>query len=144
VGGISIGRPLVLAAGVLFVLDTFLPWQTVSFGQFSYEWSAWHGPKGVLLGVLAVALVVWVGADVSGIAPRVKVPEDLTTLALAVLVLTLAIVKNIRDDYSAWGSYLGVVLAAGAVAGAWLMYATSDEREAEPADVAGPVGTDAA
>jgi hypothetical protein len=128
---------------VLLVLDTFLPWQNVSFGRFSYEWSAWHGPKGVLLGILAVALVLWVGAHVLGVALPVKIPEPQATLALAVLVFALTVVKNIRDDYSAWGSYLGVVLAAGAVAGAWVMQARSSEVTAEPAEVAGTAGTDA-
>lgn len=129
------GAQLVLGAGVLLLLDTFLPWQKLSLGPFSYSWNAWHWVKGVLLGLLTIALLVWVAARAFGVPRPANVADGSATLALGVLVFVFAVVKNIRDDYSAWGSYLGVVLAAGVVAGAWLTYQRSgeslrDEREA--------------
>ena len=120
---------LLLGAGVLLVVDTFLPWQNLSLGSFSYSWNAWHGVKGVLLGVLTIALLVWALlvwlAPALGLALPARVADGPATLALGVLVFVFAAVKNIRDDYSAWGSYVGVVLAAGVAAGAWLTHQRS-------------------
>jgi hypothetical protein len=41
-------------------------------------------------------------------------------MALAVLVLVFAVLKNLVDDYSAWASYVGIVLAAVVTFGAWM------------------------
>jgi hypothetical protein len=120
--GLAFERSLVFAASALFLADTFLPWQQLSQGQFSYSWNAWHGDKGVLMGSLAAALIVCVAACALGLAESTRVPEAGATLALAVLVFTLAVVKNVHDDYSAWGSYVGLVVAAGIVAAAWQPY----------------------
>jgi hypothetical protein len=116
------GRPLLLAASALLLADTFMPWQSVSLGSFSYSWNAWHGDKGVLLGALTAALVVWAAASELRLHLPARASDASTGLALAALVVALAIVKNIHDDASAWGSYLGVFLAAVAVAGAWSAY----------------------
>ncbi|MDP9285718.1 MAG: hypothetical protein M3P41_12335 [Actinomycetota bacterium] len=88
---------LLLGAGVLLLVDTFLPWQNLSLGSFSYSWNAWHGVKGVLLGVLTIALLVWVAARALGVALPASVADGPVTLALGVLVFVFAAVKNIRE-----------------------------------------------
>lgn len=120
--GLRVGRVLVLGAAVLLLLDTFAPWQRVTLDQSSYTWNAWHGDKGVLLGSLTAVLVVWAAVRALGIALPARVPETAITLTLAVLVFAVAAVKNLHDDYSAWGSYLGVVIAGAIVAVAWRAY----------------------
>lgn len=127
VKGLPLGRQLVLGGGVLLLIDTFLPWQKISIGPFSNSWTAWHGFWGVLLGLMTIALVVWVAARVFGVELPVKIPDGVTTLALGGLILLFAVIKNIADDYSAWGSYLGIVLAAGVAYGAWLTFQSSGE-----------------
>ena len=57
---LSLGRKLVLGAGVLLLIDTFLHWQEVSFGGLSGGQTAWHGFWGVLLGLMTVVLLAWV------------------------------------------------------------------------------------
>jgi hypothetical protein len=116
------GRSLLLAASALLLVDTFMPWQSVSHGSFSYSWNAWHGDKGVLLGVLTAMLGVWAAASALGLHLPARTSDASIGVALAALVVALASVKNIHDDSSAWGSYLGVFLGAAAVAGAWLGY----------------------
>ena len=120
--GPTLERLLVLGASALFLADTFLPWQQLSQGQFSYSWNAWHGDKGVLMGSLAAVLIVCVAACALGLAESTRAPEATVTLALAALLFALAVVKNVHDDYSAWGSYVGLVVAAGIVAAAWQPY----------------------
>jgi hypothetical protein len=116
------GRMLVLGAAVLLLVDTFAPWQRLSVDRFSYSWNAWHGDKGVLLGVLTATLVVWTVVRALGVVLPARVAAESVTLALAVLLFAIATVKNIHDDDSAWGSYVGVVIAAAIVAVAWRAY----------------------
>jgi hypothetical protein len=124
---LPLGRQLILGAGVLLLIDTFLPWQKVSLGSLSYSWTAWHGFWGVLLGLMTIALVAWVAARVFGVELPASVPDGLVTLALGGGILLFAVIKNISDNYSAWGSYLGIILAAGVAAGAWLTFQASGE-----------------
>jgi hypothetical protein len=125
------GRVLVLTAAVLLLVDTFAPWQRVSVDRFTYSWNAWHGDKGVLLGVLTSMLVVWAAMRMVGALLPARVAAETVTLALAVLVFAIATVKNIHDADSAWGSYVGVVIAAAIVAVAWQGYQRSSVAAVE-------------
>jgi hypothetical protein len=123
---ISRGTQVLLVAAVLLFIDTFLAWQSVDIGVGEFEVSvsrnAWHGFWGVLLGLLTIALIAWVVLRLLKIVPpSVKLPAEAPlTALLAVLVLAFAVIKNLVDDYSAWASYVGMVLAALVVYGAWL------------------------
>jgi hypothetical protein len=129
---LSLGRKLILGAGALLFLDTFFAWQKVSVKVGGVEVvsataSAWHGFWGVLLGLMTIAIVVWVAARALGVALPANVPDGLATLALGGLILLFAVLKNLIDDYSAWASYVGIVLAAIVAAGAWLSFQESGE-----------------
>jgi hypothetical protein len=132
VKALSLGRKLILGAGVLLFIDTFFAWQKVSVKVGGVEVvsataSAWHGFWGVLLGLMTIALVLWVAARAFGVALPATVPDGLLTLALGALILLFAVLKNLIDDYSAWASYVGIVLAAAVAAGAWLSFQESGE-----------------
>ena len=133
--GSGLGRLLLLGGASLLLLDTFLPWQSTSLDGTSYSWNVWHGDKGVLLGALVVVLVAWIAARGLGLALPARVSEVTVTLALASVVLAFAVVKNVHDDDSAWGSYLGVVVTAGVVAAAWRAY--QEEHATAPISDAG-------
>jgi hypothetical protein len=130
---LSTGRKLLLAAAVLLLVDTFLAWQKVEvdlgdFGGVSASANAWHGLWGVLLGLATIAIVVWVGARTFGVDLPGSLPDGLVTLALGAVVFVSALLKNLVDDYSAWASYVGVLLAAGVAYGAWLAFGESEEE----------------
>jgi hypothetical protein len=124
---LPLGRQLIIGGGVLLFIDTFLPWQKVSFLSSSVSATAWHGFWGVLLGLLTIAIVVWVGAHVLGVELPVNLPDGLVTLSLGGLILLFALVKTFTEDFSAWASYLGIVLAAAVAAGAWQVFQASGE-----------------
>jgi hypothetical protein len=44
----------------------------------------------------------------------------------------------LTDSYSAWASYVGMVLAAGVAVGAWLSFQESGEPLPKPAAAPGP------
>jgi len=130
--GLSLGRKLALAGGVLLFIDTFLTWQKVSVKLggvtvVSATATAWHGFWGVFLGLLTIAFVLWVAARAFGVELPVALPDGLTTLGLGVLTLFFAIMKTVTESYSAWGSYVGIVLAAVAGYGSWLIFQESGE-----------------
>ena len=130
--GLSLGRKLILGAGVLLVIDTFLAWQSVSIGVpgvavVSASQNAWHGFWGVLLGLMTIALLLWVGAKAFGVALPASVPDGLATLALGGLIALFALLKALTESYSAWPSYVGIILGVGVAVGAWLTFQESGE-----------------
>jgi hypothetical protein len=136
--GLSLGRKLVLGGGALLFVDTFLPWQSFSVGPFSASRNAWHGFWGVLLCLLTIVLLAWVAARAFGVALPANVPDGLVTLGLGVVIVLFAVLKNLTDDFSAWASYVGIVLAAAVAVGAWLLFQESGEALPKRAPASAP------
>jgi hypothetical protein len=123
--GLSRGSTLLLVASTLLLFDLFLTWQNleVDFGPAGTAtsmldgWDAW----GLLIGftiIGLISLVVVVYASDVDIADDVR--WELWILVAAIGLLAMTLVKNLTDADSAWASYLGVVLAAAVVVGAYL------------------------
>jgi hypothetical protein len=138
---LSTGTKILLAAGILLLIDTFLAWQEVSVEVGGVEiasasQNAWNGFWGVVMGIALIALLVWVAVHIFQVElPNVTIPERTVTAVLAGIVFVFAVLKNLIDDYSAWASYVGVVLAAGVAVGAWMRMQEADmaATTAEPA-----------
>ena len=130
IDGLSTGSKIVIACGTLLFSSLFFVWQNleIDFGQAGTAtqhldgWDVW----GLLMALVVIALVSLV---VVVRATDVEVSEDvdweLVTLALAVSVLGLTLLKNLTDADSAWASYVGLALAAGVVLGAGLDWSRS-------------------
>lgn len=130
--GLSVGKKLVLGAGALLFIDTFLTWQSYSpkiagITVVSVTANAWHGFWGVFLGLLTIAILIWVAGRALGVEIPEVGPEGITTLALGALILVFAVLKTITESYSAWASYVGIVLAAGVAYGSWLVFQDTGE-----------------
>ena len=140
---LSTGTKILVAAGLLLFIDTFLAWQKVSVEVGGVEIAsasrnAWHGFWGVVMGLALVALLVWLAVHIFRVEiPNLTVPERTVTAVLAGIVFVFALLKNLVDDYSAWPSYVGIVLAAGVAAGGWM-------RFQEPETAAAPTMSEAA
>jgi hypothetical protein len=124
---LSMGRKLILGAGLLLFIDTFLNWQSVSTPLGSYGQNGWHGFWGVLIGLMTLAILSLVAARAFGIAIPPTVPDGLATLALGALIVLFAIIKALSDSYTAWPAYVGIVLGAAVAVGAWLNFQDSGE-----------------
>lgn len=158
--GLPTSRKLILGAGTLLFIDSFFAWQKVEVkvggvAVVSATANAWHGFWGVLLCLMTIAIVAWVAARAFGVALPATVPDGIVVLALGALILLFALLKNLTDDYSAWASYVGIVLAGGVAFGAWLAFQESGESlphlartpgdgapPAPPADPDPPAGTE--
>jgi hypothetical protein len=125
---LSRGAQIMLIAGVLLLIDTFLPWQDFGDGvigeaaeQFGVDvsFSAWHGFWGWILGLLTLVLLAWIVVRIAAIDIPLPVSPAMTAALLGVLILFFAVIKNLVDDESTIWSYIGVVLAALIAYGAW-------------------------
>jgi len=130
--GLPTSRKLILGAGALLFVDSFFAWQKVEVKiagvtAVSAKANAWHGFWGVLLCLMTIALVAWVAARAFGVALPANVPDGIAILALGVLILVFAVLKNLTDDYSAWASVVGIILAAIIAFGSWQAFQESGE-----------------
>ena len=116
------GAQIMLVAGVLLLIDSFFRWQEVSVEVlgFSGGVSAWDDLGGLLMALLTIVLIAWLGVRVAGIDIKLPVSGAMIGAALAALILLLAIIKNLQDDYSTFWAWLGIALAALIAVGAWL------------------------
>ena len=131
---LSRGMQLAGASAVLLLLDTFLNWQSVDLGIVEAGRSAWHGFWGVVLGLLVIAFIVWLAVRLFAVnLPELPVPDRTITLVLGALILLFAVIKVLTDDFRAWPAWVGLILAAGCAAGAWLL-----SQETEPVATARP------
>lgn len=116
------GLQIMLVAGVLLLIDTFLDWQSIDLPEplGSAGVSAWDDIGGILIGLLTIALIAWIGARLAGVNIPLPVSGALIGAALAVLILALAVIKNLQDDYSSIWAWIGMILAVAIAVGAWL------------------------
>ena len=119
------GTKLVLASSVLLFFDLFFTWQKLplDFGRNGRAvapldgWDAW----GLLIGLLTMALVALVViVYLTDLELSPDVPWGSIALGLATAVFVLTVVKNLTDAESALASYVGIVLAALVVVGAYM------------------------
>ena len=114
------GLQLMLVGSVLLLIDTFLNWQSIDTPIGSFGRSAWHGLGGVLLGLLVIVLLAWLLVQLAAVDIQLPVSASLVAAFLAFLILIIAVLKNLVDDYSSFWSYVGIVLAIVIAVGAWM------------------------
>lgn len=124
------GTKVLLVAGLLLFIDSFLAWQQVSV--FSY--TMWHG-IGILAGLLVIALLVWEGLQVAGITKQLQLPVSaaLISVGLAGATALFTIIKFLVADVARhWPAWIGLVLAIAIAAGGWLTFTESPTAEPTP------------
>ena len=114
------GFQIMLVAGVLLFIDTFFNWQSVDTAVGEFGVSAWDDIGGILMAVLTLVLVAWLVARVAGVDIPLPISASLLAAAFGVLIFLLALIKNLEDDYSSVWAWIGLILAAAILVGAWL------------------------
>jgi hypothetical protein len=114
------GLQLMLVGSVLLLIDTFFNWQSIDTPIGTFGQSAWHGFGGVLLGLLTIVLVAWLLVRLAAVDIQLPVSATLIAAFLAFLILIIAVLKNLVDDYSSFWSYVGIGLAVVIAVGAWM------------------------
>ena len=128
--GLSTGRQVLLAAGLLLFIDLFLDWQQVcaSFGPAGSvcgSRSGWHG-IGILVGLLTIALLAWeaIGALNIDLGDAVRaLPANLISAALAAAVTLFVVIEFLtHNEARHWPAWIGLILGIVIAIGGWLRF----------------------
>jgi hypothetical protein len=148
---LSIASKILLGAGVLLLIDSFLQWQRVCV-EFAgiggcAGFSAWAGSGsffGLLMGICLILLLVWEGMQAAGAAGNVNLPISASKASaylgfgvagFGILKLLLALVSDVKPSLFGW---IGLILILAVGYGAWMRF-QEPETAAPPM---APGGTD--
>jgi hypothetical protein len=136
---ISTATKILLAGGILLLIDLFLEWQQicVNFGPASAcgGRSGWHG-IGVLVGLLTIALIAW--ELLQALEVRMDflpdtVPVNLVSVALAAAVALFTIIEFLtHNEARHWPAWVGLILAIVIAVGGFLKFGEAPDRRATP------------
>jgi hypothetical protein len=122
---------ILAVAGLLFFIDSFLPWQRVCVGagQFSFcgSASAWSGNAsvaGVLAGLFTLALIAWEALQIFEVNLGPGVPAHAVGAGVAggvVLFTLLKFLLIVGNNVFVFG-FIGLVLALAIGYGAFLKW----------------------
>ncbi|MGA9161239.1 MAG: hypothetical protein WB297_10315 [Actinomycetota bacterium] len=118
---LSTASKILIIAGVIYIIDLFLAWQSVDLGVLgSVTVSGAHG-IGVLNLLLAIALVAWEVMAAAGV--EINAPKALISAALAGGIVLFTILKIIVDSEAiAIFAWIGLVLALVIGYGGWMRW----------------------
>ncbi len=121
---LSNGSKVLVGASAVLFIDLLLSWQKVCAGSIDIcvSRSGFNG-VGVLVGLLAIALIAWEAAVMTGNAPTVSAPASLVSSGLgAAVVLFTVILFLSHNEARHWPAWLGLVLALVIGYGAFTRY----------------------
>ena len=122
----STASKILLIAGVLYIVDLFLPWQRVCVDlglDLPGTCASASGASGigVLNLLLAIALVAWEGMAVGGV--EINAPKALISAALAGAIVVFTILKIIVDSDALYlFAWVGIILALVIGYGGWMRW----------------------
>ena len=145
----ALGERIILVAGPLLFIDSFLRWYNFSFEAFGFggsiSRSGWQSP-GALWSILAVLIgLVMVGLVAAVRFGNVKMPnlpEGVTWarlhLGLGSAAVLFVVIKFINESSNlSYGFYIGIILAVALAAGGFLLFQEEQQGGGAGAD-AGP------
>jgi hypothetical protein len=129
------GLQIMFVAGVLLFIDSFFKWQSVDTAIGNFGVSAWDDIGGIIMALLTLVLVAWIGARMAGVDIPVPLSTSVLAAGFAVLIFLLALIKNLQDDYSSVWAWIGLILAAAILVGAWFQVQASGGMDALRSDL---------
>jgi hypothetical protein len=149
---VSIASKILMGAGILLLIDSFLQWQRVcvEFAGISgcSGVSAWAGSGsffGLLMGLCLIALLILEVMEAAGAAENLKLPISPSkasaylgfgVVIFGVLKLIIVLTSDVKPSLFGW---VGLVLILAVGYGAWMRF--QEPETAAPPPMA-PGGTD--
>jgi hypothetical protein len=121
----STASKILLGAGILYLIDLFLPWQQECvdagpLGDICVRASGMSG-IGILNLLLVLALIVWEGMALANV--DIKAPRALISAALAGGILLFTILKILVDmEAIALFAWVGLLLSVAIGYGGWMRW----------------------
>jgi hypothetical protein len=111
---------VVLGGSLLYLIDSFLDWQQVSFLNAHAGISEWHG-VGVVAALLAIALLLWEAGRLLGARTQVgPITAGLGSIGLALLLLLFTVITFLtHNEVRHWPSWVGLFLSIAITAAAF-------------------------
>ncbi len=142
----ALGEKIILIAGPLLFIDSFLRWYNVSFEAFGFSASVsrsgWQSP-GALWSILAVLI----GLVMCGLVAAVRfgnvklpdLPQGVTWarlhLGLAAAAVLFVVIKFINESsHLSYGFYIGIILVIALAVGGFLLYQEEQKGGGSGAD----------
>jgi hypothetical protein len=103
---------VVLGGLVLFVIISFLDWQSVSIGPYTYGDSLWHG-AGIIVALIAIVFLLWeVGRLLNYNIQLGQFTPAMVSAVLALLLLVFTVIIFLDwSDFRSWPEWVGTILA---------------------------------
>ena len=149
----SMSRKILLpASALLLIFMSFFDWQQYcvtipTVGSRCAGISGWHGAAGVILGILALALLVWelIGAFAPDVTRNMNLPEGLVGAGVAGLVAIFVLIKFLSaNEFRHWPEWVGLLLGIAIAIGGWFRFSESGESLPTRATMMGGGGSAAA
>jgi len=143
--GLSTGRQVLLAGGLLLFIDLFLHWQQACgpgvLSNICVSRTGWHG-IGILVGLLTLAMIAWEASGAFGVdlgdAVR-NLPTALISAGLAAAVTLFTIIEFLtHNEIRHWPAWIGLILAIVIAIGGYLRFTESPATTTTPAPTTPP------
>ncbi|MEX2160137.1 MAG: hypothetical protein WEB04_12115 [Dehalococcoidia bacterium] len=128
---LGMGEKLILIAGVVLLISSFLPWYRIDLGPFGdVSRNGWQSP-GAIWSIIAVFIGVGMSGAVALTAfSTVALPSNVggqswarIYLGGAAIALLCLIIKFLNENsYLSFGYFLGLIAVLALAAGAFLMF----------------------
>jgi hypothetical protein len=106
---LSLNAQLVLLGSILYVIASFLDWQSYHGLVTSTEW---NGGTGVIAGLLVLFLIAWELARGFDLKIAVgSLSPSLISVTLAEALLLFTVIKFLSTSFRAYASWLGLIFA---------------------------------
>jgi len=139
---------ILLGAGALFFIDTFLRWQKFFciksvFISGCATASAWNGNgsfAGVLAALFSLALIAWIILHVAGVNLEFGVPASTIASVLVLGTVLFAIIKFlfVIGNHSSYGAWLGLILTLVIAYGGYMKMQEPKTAGSAPPAMGGP------
>ena len=117
---LTLGEKIIVAAGVVLLIDSFLPWYSIDISIFHYSRNGWQAPNS-FLSLVAILLGIAMAAQV--LVSRlgsVDMPDKVGSLGWGMVHLIaggvaflFVLIKWLNNtDWTAYGLYIGLLSTA--------------------------------
>ena len=139
---------ILLGAGILLFVDSFFAWQRACATFLGTKicggsWSAWSGSgsfAGILMGLLVIAMIIWMGLQLAGVNLQLGVPGATIGAGLVLGTVVFGLIKFlfVVANHASIGAWLGIILLLVLAYGGYMKMQEPKTAGSAPPAMGGP------